>query len=131
MNLVYVKYNGNNNSESIPSTLFLHVVKCSSETNSTNKYPSKIFLGAKMQMWRLHRSLMIISIPSETEGLALVTTLIRFRCYIIVELYHICGNPEEIYRIITYFFIYWLCPCDHHIARPDVEDGETVCRHGE
>jgi len=37
----------------------------------------KYFWNAKMQMWRLHRSLMIICTPSETEGLALVTILVH------------------------------------------------------
>ena len=110
MNLVDVKYNGNNNSESIPSTLFLHVVNCSSETISTNKYPSKIFFGCQNVNMKIAQvsddNLYTVRIWRSCTS---HDTHTCFLCYIIIELYHICGNPEEIYRIITYFFIYWLC----------------------
>jgi len=89
----------------------------------------KYFWGAKMQMWRLHRSLMIICIPSENEGLALVTTLIHVFAVIwslsYITFVEILRKFIELLRI----FIYWLCTCHHHIARPD-DDGGTLCRNG-
>jgi len=45
MILVGLKYNGKSYSESIPCILHLHVVNCSSDTNSTNKYHSKYIFG--------------------------------------------------------------------------------------
>jgi len=51
MNQVDLKYNEKNNSETIPSILLLHVVKCSSDTKYSiiNILP-KTFLDCKMQI---------------------------------------------------------------------------------
>jgi len=32
-----------------------------------------------------------------------------FRCYMIVELYVICGNSKKFMELLRIFFIYWLC----------------------
>ena len=45
MNIVAFKYNGKKNPNSIPKILLLHAVNCSSDTNFTNKYPSKHIFG--------------------------------------------------------------------------------------
>jgi len=78
MNLVDVKYNGKNNSESIPSILLLHVVNCSSDTNSTNKYPSKLFFSVKLQISLLHMSVIISSITADAELLTLADIALRY-----------------------------------------------------
>jgi len=104
MNLVDVKYNGNNNSESIPSTLFLHVVNCSSETISTNKYPSKIFFGCQNVNMKIAQvsddNLYTVRIWRSCTS---HDTHTYFRCYMIVELYHIRGNPEKFMELLRIF----------------------------
>jgi len=65
----------------------------------------KYFLDAKMLIWRLHRSLMIICIPSESEGLALVTTLIHIFA-VIWSLSYI--TFVEILRNLWNYYVFFL-----------------------
>jgi len=46
------------------------------------------------------------------------------------ELKFILGTPRNLGENLN-FFLRYVCPCYNDIARPDVEDGETVCRHVE
>jgi hypothetical protein len=53
----------------------------------------------------------------------------------IAEIHLIRGAPKEIYGTVTYLFylriLWFVRPCHHDMVRSHVEDGETVCRHGE